>query len=111
MGHWPPTNAETLLHIADASNPDDFVLHSDGTGIDIRYGAVPGKGMFVCDPQYLAPLETEGLTERVEFSGKSWSGTTSRLTDKGREAVAMLRRARDSSSFKMPDWLLAELTQ
>lgn len=110
---WPLTKIETLRSIAEATPPERVVLsRTKKHGVemianDLRYG----KGIFFGSPEHIDPLITDGLVEKVEIGTAALRGTTSRLTNKGWEAIRMLDGISNTSKYAMPDWVLQELTK
>lgn len=56
-------------------------------------------------------MAPDGLIEKVDLSTGRLTMVTSRLTDKGREAIQMLNGHRKASNYSMPGWLLQELSR
>lgn len=108
---WPPTNLDTLRSVAAAHQ--EFVAVRDGKGVSLLTDMRSGNGLFIASPEYLEPLLEDGMIEKVDLTAldSAISGTTSRLTDKGREAIQMLNGHRKVSNYSMPGWLLQELTR
>lgn len=101
---WPPTNISLLLELEGSSETAYVGPWAGGLG----FVAGPGKGVAIYDPQYTCQLIEDGIAEN--FDVPHIKGAV-RLTEKGKEAVQLLRGEIQSSKYRMPDWLLVELAR
>ena len=97
---WPPTKIDMLHNLDGAS--EFFIADARG------FVAGPGKGVACYDPFLVKPLIDDGLARELE--GMAMNNAFC-LTDKGKEAVAMLDGRSGSSKYRQPDWLLSALTK